>query len=154
MRERKTEYWVGLFVLAGLAALVFLALKVGNWKAPGSDSYYTVVAKFDNIGGLKSKAPVTLAGVQIGRVGMIEIDIEEFVAVVELNIADRYNTIPLDTSASILTSGLLGAQYVGLDPGGEEEYLVNGTELELTQSAVVLEQLIGQLIFSKAAGDE
>jgi phospholipid/cholesterol/gamma-HCH transport system substrate-binding protein len=116
----------------------------------GGDSY-RVTARFDNIGGLAVKAPVTLAGVRIGRVTAIDVDRELYSAVVTLEIDTAYDNLPLDTSASILTAGLLGAQYVGLDPGGDIEFLTDGDRIELTQSAVVLENLIGQLLFSKTS---
>ncbi len=156
MVGRKTlELWVGLFVAAGLLALAMLAFKVGNLTSADVVDGYKIYAKFDNVGGLKTKAPVTMAGVRIGRVVRISFDAEKFQGVVEMNIDGRYKNIPNDTSASILTSGLLGDQYIGLEPGGSEDYLKSGDAVPLTQSAVVLEKLIGQFLFSKASeGDK
>ena len=146
MTHRTIEISVGAFLLIGLMALGWLALKVGNWEAPGTEAYYEVTASFDNIGGLTVKAPVSMAGVTIGRVAAIEIDPENYSARVILRIDEQQDNLPVDTSASILTSGLLGAQYVGLDPGAEDVYLQDGHRIEITQSAVVLEHLIGQIL--------
>ncbi len=153
MSRNALELWVGLFVVAGLAALAMLALRVGNLSTVNVTDAYKVTASFGNVGGLNVKAPVTMAGVKIGRVSNIQIDREDYSAIVEFSIDRRYNNLPTDTSAAILTSGLLGAQYVGLEPGGEDTYLKQGDRIEITQSAVVLEQLIGQMLFSKAQGD-
>ncbi|MDH3638423.1 MAG: outer membrane lipid asymmetry maintenance protein MlaD [Gammaproteobacteria bacterium] len=152
MNRGALELTVGLFVLAGIGALALLAFKVGNLSAANSGESYRISARFDNIGGLTVKAPVTLAGVRIGRVSNISIDRKYYSALVELSIEPKYDNLPVDTSASILTAGLLGAQYVGLDPGGEETFLANGDRIEITQSAVVLEHLIGQLLFNRAEG--
>ena len=154
MSTRLIETLVGLFVAAGLVALGILAFRVGNLGAADITDGYTVSAAFDNIGGLTTKAPVTVAGVRVGRVTGIRIDSQSFRAVVELTIEKRHDRLPKDTSASILTSGLLGAQYVGLEPGGDSATLKQGDRILLTQSAVVLEQLIGQVLFSKAEGDK
>ncbi|MDN5871070.1 MAG: outer membrane lipid asymmetry maintenance protein MlaD [Nitrococcus sp.] len=150
--SRLLEIGVGLFVIAGLLALLVLALKVSNIAAFQQASGYNVIAKFQNIGGLKVSAPVTLAGVQVGRVADISVDQQTFEARVVLTIADKYANLPQDTSASIYTAGLLGQQYIGLQPGGMMETLQPGDQLMLTQSAIVLEQLIGQFLYSKAAG--
>lgn len=152
MYKKSLEFTVGLFVLAGIAALAMLSFKVGNLSTSQGGSSYTVTANFDNIGGLKIKAPVTMAGVRIGRVTAISVDREDFSAVVSLAIESQYDNLSSDSSASVLTSGLLGAQYVGLEVGGEETHLKSGDQIELTQSAVVLEQLIGQILFSEAEG--
>ena len=154
MKRSAVELWVGLFVVAGLAALGVLAFKVGNLSSSDVRDAYKVTASFDNIGGLSVKAPVTLAGVRIGRVSDIRIDSDEYRAVVELSIQPDFNNLPMDTSASILTQGLLGAQYVGVEPGGDEEYLKDGDEIEITQSAVVLEQMLGQFLYGQASGSE
>ncbi len=151
MERSKLDLWVGLFVCAGIGALLILAMKVGNMASFGiGDDSYTIYANFDNIGGLKPRAPVKSAGVVVGRVGTIGFDNNRFNARVELNIEKRFQ-FPKDTTASILTSGLLGEQYVGLDAGGDPANLASGESLKLTQSAVVLEKLISQFLFSKAA---
>jgi phospholipid/cholesterol/gamma-HCH transport system substrate-binding protein len=147
------EFWVGIFVLAGVAALGFLAFKVGSFSAGEFTDTYTVTAKFGNVGGLTTKAPVNMAGVHVGRVSAISIDPKTYNAVVKMSINSKYDNLPTDTSASILTQGLLGAQFVGLEPGGDDQYLKDGDEITLTQSAVVLEQLISQMLFSKAGGE-
>lgn len=154
MQSRTVEIWVGLFIAAGMAALFMLAMQVSNLTVVSSDEGYTVTAKFDNIGGLKVRSPVTVAGVRVGRVSNIGFDPQTFQAVVSLNISNQYNELPLDTSASIFTAGLLGEQYIGLEPGGDMEMLKQGDEIMLTQSALVLEQLIGQFLFSKASEGE
>ena len=148
---RWLELWVGIFVAAGFAALAMLAFKVANFSTSQFASVYHVSAEFDNIGSLKTQAPVKIAGVTIGRVGGISFDQDSYRAKVVLNIDSRYNKIPADSSASILTAGLLGEQYVGIQPGGAPQYLKNGSEIELTQSALVLEQIISQFLFNKAA---
>lgn len=141
---------VGVLVLAGAAALFFLAMSASNFASFEEQDGYLVGARFDNIGGLKVRSPVTMAGVMIGRVKSIEIDDQTFEAVVSLSIQARYDQIPDDTFAKILTQGLLGEQYVGLDPGGSESSLAQGSEITITQSALVLEDMVGQFIFSKA----
>ena len=151
MQSRSVEIWVGLFVAAGLAALFMLAMQVSNLSTLGSDEGYDVTARFENIGGLKVRSPVTMAGVRVGRVSDIGFDPMSFEGVVTLHISSQYDTLPADTSANIFTAGLLGEQYVGLEPGGEEEVLEQGSEIMLTQSALVLEQLIGQFLFSKGS---
>ena len=145
------DLWVGIFVAAGIAALLILALKVGN----ASETFnvgdtYRVTADFDNIGGLKPRAPVKSAGVVVGRVDNIQFDNERFRARVTMKIDKRYQ-FPVDSSVSILTSGLLGEQYVGVEAGGDSQNIKDGGAFKLTQSAVVLEKLIGQFLYSKAA---
>jgi len=149
--EKTLYLWVGIFVCAGVAALFMLALKVGNASTTfQTGDAYSVNAEFDNIGGLKVRAPVKSAGVVVGRVDAIQFDGKKFVARVTLKIDKRY-PFPKDTSVSILTSGLLGEQYIGLEAGGDREMLKDGETAKLTQSAVVLEKLIGQFLYSKAA---
>ncbi|MBT0962670.1 outer membrane lipid asymmetry maintenance protein MlaD [Denitromonas iodatirespirans] len=150
MSRSTIDLWVGLFVLMGGAALLFLALKVGNLSAASFTESYTIEARFANIGGLKVRAPVKVAGVVVGRVADIRYDNERFEAVVSMAVESRYE-FPRDTIGAILTSGLLGEQYVGLEPGGDERMLKAGDVLKITQSAVVLEKLIGQFLFNKAA---
>jgi phospholipid/cholesterol/gamma-HCH transport system substrate-binding protein len=150
MAKRGVEVLVGLFVMLGLVGLVFIALKAANLSSFGSGDTYAVSARFDNIGGLKSRAPVRSAGVLVGRVTSISLDPKTFQGVVTLAI-ERSFQFPKDSSAKILTSGLLGDQYVGLEPGGEIDNLAPGATITHTQSAVVLENLIGQFLFNKAA---
>lgn len=151
MQRKSFDIWVGLFVLLGAAALMFLALKVGNMSTALSfDKTYPVITRFDNIGGLKPRAPVKSAGVVVGRVGEIRFDDKTFQAQVTLNLENRYH-FPKDSSAKILTSGLLGEQYIGLEPGGDSNNLAAGDKISMTQSAVVLENLISQFLFSKVA---
>jgi phospholipid/cholesterol/gamma-HCH transport system substrate-binding protein len=149
--ERSTlDLWVGLFVVAGLGALTILALKVGNMGSFAGAETYQLSAPFSNIGGLKPRAAVKSSGVVVGRVAGIVFDNEKFMAKVIMNIETRYQ-FPKDTSASVLTAGLLGEQYIGLEGGAEDAMLANGDTIKLTQSAVVLEKLISQFMFSKAA---
>ena len=149
--ERKTyDLWVGVFVIAGFLALLFLGLQVGGFGDERSTKTYNVEARFENIGGLKMKAPVKSAGVLVGRVNEIHFDNGKFQAVVTLALDTKYQ-FPKDTTASILTSGLLGEVFIGFDAGGDEKNLVEGDKIKLTQSAVVLERLIGQFMFGKAS---
>jgi phospholipid/cholesterol/gamma-HCH transport system substrate-binding protein len=151
MMERSTlDLWVGLFVVAGIGALLVLAMKVGNMSGVSAGDSYALTANFENIGGLKPRAPVKSAGVVVGRVSGIRFDNEKFVAQVSMNIDTAFK-FPKDTSASVLTSGLLGEQYIGLEGGGDTANLVTGDRIKQTQSAVVLEKLIGQFLYSKAA---
>ena len=151
MVGRKTlEVWVGLFVAAGIVALAMLAFKVGNLTTTDVVDGYRVTAHFDNVGGLKVKAAVTMAGVRIGRVTGIGFDDKTYQAIVTMDIDGRYKNIPSDSSANILTSGLLGDQYIGIEPGGEETYLKTGDSIIHTQSALVLEKLVGQVLFNKS----
>jgi phospholipid/cholesterol/gamma-HCH transport system substrate-binding protein len=150
MDKRSTDVWVGLFVLIGAAALLFLALKAGNLLSVNFGPSYDVIARFDHIGGLHTDAPVKSAGVVVGRVSSIRFDNQTFQADVTLALDQRYQ-FPTDTSAKILTSGLLGDQYVGLSPGASEKNLRNGDVIQNTQSAIVLENLIGRFLYNKAA---
>jgi phospholipid/cholesterol/gamma-HCH transport system substrate-binding protein len=150
MERKSYDLWVGLFVLLGLAALVFLALKAGNLASFSTGSTYNLTARFDNIGGLKANAPVKSAGVVVGRINDIRFDDKSFQATVVMAMDARYQ-FPKDTSAKILTSGLLGEQYIGLEAGGDPQNLVSGDRIKMTQSAVVLENLISQFLFNKAA---
>jgi phospholipid/cholesterol/gamma-HCH transport system substrate-binding protein len=152
MFSKTLEFIVGLFVLLGLAALAVLATQVGSASFGHTDSY-ELTANFENIGGLNVKAPVAIGGVRIGRVTAIDLDTELFSARVTMAIEDTYDELPIDTSAAILTSGLLGAQFVGLDPGGDFELLADGDEIELTQSTIQLENLIGRFMFSGPGGE-
>ena len=150
--ERTTlDLWVGIFVVGGIAALVMLAMKVGNLGTYNVSEAYQVHAYFSNIGGLKPKASIKSAGVLVGRVTDISLDMERYEARVTMSLDNRYQ-FPKDTAAKILTSGLLGEQYIGFDVGGDEAMLKNGDEVKMTQSAVVLEDLIGKFIYSKAEG--
>lgn len=153
MERTKYDFWVGLFLFAGFGAMLWLALKVGNLGAERAQQTYRIEARFENSGGLKARAPVRSSGVLVGRVHEIHFDNEKFQASVILAIDQRYK-FPKDTTASILTSGLLGEQYVGLDAGGDSAMLKEGDKVTLTQSAVVLERLIGQFLFGKAAEGE
>ena len=155
MNRSAIDLWVGVLVAGGLAALLFLALKVGNLASISTSEVYQVRAKFANIGGLKVRAPVKSAGVVVGRVADVHFDNESYEAVVTMNVDGRFK-FPRDTAAKILTSGLLGEQYVGLEAGGDTAMLKGGDRVKLTQSAVVLENLISQFMFSKAqeAGKE
>ena len=150
MQNKALDFWVGLFVLLGAAALLFLALRVGNMSSIATGDSYVVSAKFDNIGGLKPRAPIKSAGVVVGRIGDITFDDNTFQAIVSMQLDKRYK-FPKDSSAKILTSGLLGEQYVGIEPGGDVNVLGAGDKIKMTQSAIVLENLISQFLFSKAA---
>ncbi|HEX7954133.1 MAG TPA: outer membrane lipid asymmetry maintenance protein MlaD [Burkholderiales bacterium] len=150
MQRTTLDLWVGIFVTAGVAALFMLALKVGNASSVSVSDGYRVVAEFDNIGGLKVRAPVKSAGVVVGRVEAISLDTRSFRANVTMRI-DKHYPFPKDSSASILTAGLLGEQYVGMDGGGDEQVLKDGDHLKITQSAIVLEKVIGQFLYGKAA---
>lgn len=152
--ERTTiDLWVGIFVAMGFAALLGLAMKVGNLTTSNIGETYTVTANFENIGGLKPRAPIKSAGVVVGRVDNIAFDAKTYEAVVSLNIDKRYN-FPKDTFANIYTAGLLGEQYVGLEAGGDESNLKNGDKITQTQDAVVLEKLISQFLYSKATEND
>ena len=150
MHRKTIDVWVGLFVLLGLAALVFLALKAGNMSTISFGNTYAVTGKFDNIGGLKPQAPVKSAGVVVGRVGAIGFDDKTYQALVTLELEAGYK-FPKDSSLKILTAGLLGEQYIGIEPGGDTNNLANGDRISRTQSATVLEDLINRFIYSSAA---
>ena len=153
MNRATIDLWVGFFVALGLGALLFLALKVGNLSSSDVGDTYAIQARFDNIGGLKVRAPVKSAGVVVGRVGDIRFDAENYAALVTMQIDKRY-AFPKDTFATINTSGLLGEQYVGFEVGGDSEMLKAGDIVKKTQSAMVLEKLISQFMFNKAAESE
>jgi phospholipid/cholesterol/gamma-HCH transport system substrate-binding protein len=150
MTRRNIETLVGLFVLAGFVAIGYLALKAANLAAMTVGETYTVTALFDNVGGLKPRAPVKSAGVTVGRVSSISLDGRTFQGVVTMELEKRF-AFPRDTSAAILTAGLLGDQYIGLNPGGDENNLAAGDVIRMTQSAVVLENFIGQMLYNRAA---
>ncbi len=152
-KTKLMEFRVGIFVLLGMVALAFLAYKVSNLSESINSDSYEVKAKFSNIGGLKARSPVNIAGVKIGEVQAVFYDQEQYEAVVILKIDSRYNKLPEDTSASIFTAGLLGEQYVGLDPGGSDIFLEAGGEITLTQSAIILEKVIGEFLFSQVSSD-
>ncbi len=147
---RSIEVTVGVFVGAGLAALFMLAMQASNLSSISNSGFYQVTAKFENIGGLKVRSAVKVSGVKVGQVASIDYDSKYFEAVVTMQIDEKYNAFPSDTIASIYTAGLLGEQYVGLEPGGDDKLLENQSEIRHTQSAVILEQVISQFLFSKA----
>jgi phospholipid/cholesterol/gamma-HCH transport system substrate-binding protein len=148
------ELGAGLFILLGFAALFFLATQTTNLESYLSEDGYVVTARFEDVAGLKVRAPVSMAGVNIGRVERIEFDPEGLAAVVTMRIGTQFNRIPDDSDASILTAGLLGSKYVGIAPGGSETYLQNDSQIELTQSAIVLENIIGKLLFNLGMGGD
>ncbi|WP_297575750.1 outer membrane lipid asymmetry maintenance protein MlaD [uncultured Deefgea sp.] len=148
MKRGMIDFWVGLFAAAGIAALLFLALQVSSSSSLPATSSYELSADFENIGGLKPRAPIKSAGVVVGRVSSISFDNERYVAKVEMAIDSRYH-FSKDSSAEILTSGLLGEQYIGITPGADEKNLVNGDRFKVTSSAIVLEQLISRFLFSQ-----
>jgi phospholipid/cholesterol/gamma-HCH transport system substrate-binding protein len=150
MRKSAIDVWVGIFVAIGLLAALFLALKVGNMNAVSFQPTYTITARFDNIGGLKPRAPVKSAGVVVGRIADIRFDDTTYQATVTMTLEQSYQ-FPKDSAAKILTSGLLGEQYVGLEAGGSDQMLAQGNMITQTQSAVVLENLISQFLYNKAA---
>ena len=153
MNSRKMEIGVGLFVALGIAALFMLAMQVSNLAVMNRGESYVLLAAFENIGGLKVRSPVTVSGVRVGRVDAIDYDTDAYQAVVSLRIGSAYDTFPEDTTASIFTAGLLGEQYIALEPGGSMENLKDGDRLQLTQSALVMEQVIGQFLYSMASKD-
>jgi len=150
MNRATIDLWVGIFFAAGIIALMLLAFKVSNASTSfRADREYTVTADFENIGSLRPRAPVRSSGVLVGRVESVTFDTKKYQARVTLKIDERF-AFPKDTTASVLTSGLLGEQYLGLDAGGDEEMLKDGDPIKITQSAIVLEKLIGQFLFNKA----
>ncbi len=150
MQSKSVEIMVGIFVAAGLGALFVLAMQVSNLSSFSDSEGYEITANFENIGGLKVRSPVTVSGVRVGRVSAIDYSNERYQAVVTLRIDERFNEFPKDTTASIFTAGLLGEQFVSLEPGGDMEYLAQGDQITLTQSALVLEQIVGKFLFNKA----
>lgn len=150
MSDKKSDFWVGLFVLLGILALAFLALRAGNLSTFSFAPTYKVEASFDNLGGLKVRAPIKSSGVVVGRVVNIDFNNQEYLANVTIEIEKNYK-FPNDSSASILTSGLLGEQYIGITPGGDDKDLKDGSRIIYTQSAVVLEELISKFLYSKAS---
>jgi len=154
MNTRNTEILVGLFVAAGLAALFMLAMKVSNLNVYTNDEGYEVIARFDDISGLKVRSPVSMAGVRVGQVSDINFDGETFEAIVKMRIESKYNTLPKDTSAAIYTAGLLGEKYIGLEAGGDEKGLKDQDRIKLTQSSIVLEKLIGRFVDKFVEGSD
>lgn len=152
-QTRAVELGTGLFVFMGILALFFLTTRVTSFDAYDGDEGYELTARFDQVGTLKTRSTVSIAGVQVGRVTAVEFDNDRLEAVVTMRIASRYNRIPNDSDASILTQGILGGQYIGLQPGGAEDYFEDGDEIPFTQSAVVLEQLISKYLFSQGGGE-
>ena len=153
MQHSKTQdTMVGLFVAVGIAALFYLALQISNLGSYSSGESYSIIARFQNSGGLKVKSPVSVAGVRIGRVASITLDKESHEAIVEMRIEEQYNNLPDDSSASIYTAGLLGEQYISIDPGSSDDYLKDKSTLDITSSAIVLEEMIGKFMMNKAEG--
>ncbi len=153
MQHSKTQdTLVGLFVASGIAALFYMALQISNLGTYTSNDSYTIKARFQNSGGLKVKSPVSVAGVRIGRVSSISLDHSSHEAVVEMRIESKYDNLPTDSGASIYTAGLLGEQYISIDPGSSEEYLKDKSTLDITSSAIVLEEMIGKFMMNKAEG--
>lgn len=148
MRHYWIEVAVGLFIVAALLALLGLAFKVSGLTQIGNGHYYVIKADFDNVGDLKVRAPVSVSGVKVGKVASIKLDPQTFRATVTLQIQNWFNKLPVDTSASILTQGLLGSNYISLSPGYEEKLLQPGQRIETTHSALILENLVGQLMFN------
>ena len=153
-QTRAVELGTGLFVFMGILALFFLTTRVTSFDSYAGEGGYELTARFDQIGTLKTRSPVSISGVQIGRVTAIEFDVDRLEAVVTMRIASRYDRIPNDSDASILTSGILGGQYIGLQPGGAEDVFQDGDEIAFTQSAVVLEQLISKYLFGQSGEGE
>ena len=152
--SRRVELVVGAFVAAGLVALFVLAMQVSNLNVFQRAEGYTIVGHFQNVGGLRERAPVNLGGVQVGRVSAISLDQDRLEARVEMTINAEYDDLPSDSAASIQTSGLLGEQYISLDPGGMPDALTEGDELMITRSALVLEDIVGQFVYNQSDGDD
>lgn len=153
MNNRKIEIGVGLFVALGIVALFMLAMQVSNLAVIQRGESYVISAAFENIGGLKVRSPVTVSGVRVGRVDAVDYDTHSYQAVVSMRIDSAYDTFPEDTTASIFTAGLLGEQYIALEPGGSMANLKDGDRVQLTQSALVMEQVIGQFLYSMTSKD-
>jgi phospholipid/cholesterol/gamma-HCH transport system substrate-binding protein len=153
-QTRAVEIGTGLFVFLGIVALFFLTTRVTNFDSYEGDEGYTLTARFDNIGTLKLRSPVSMSGVKVGRVSSIIFDDEMLEAVVELRIDGQYSKIPNDSDASILTQGILGGQYIGLEPGGSEEFFADQDEIQFTQSALVLEKLVSKYLFSQGGKED
>lgn len=153
-QTRAVEFGTGLFVFMGIVALFFLTARVTSFDSYEGDEGYTLTARFDNVGSLKVRAAVAMSGVKIGRVTSISFDDEMLEAVVEMRIDSRYDKIPDDSDASILTQGILGGQYIGLEPGGSMEFFQNNDEIQFTQSALVLEKLVSKYLFSQTDKEE
>ena len=151
VNRRLIETWVGVFIFIGISALAMLAMQVSNITVITEQGGYHVTARFDNIGGLKVRSPVTMAGVRLGQVTKIEFDQNSYDAVVTMRIKEDYNALPIDTSASIYTSGVLGENYIGLMAGAESEYLKDGSQIDITQGALVLENLIGRIFVNQSS---
>jgi phospholipid/cholesterol/gamma-HCH transport system substrate-binding protein len=153
-QTRSVEIGTGLFIFLGLAAVFFLTTRATGLSSQLDENAYEVFARFDNVGSLKDRAPVSMSGVTIGRVTSVEFDPQRLEAVVKMKINSKYDQIPDDSDASILTSGLLGSQYIGLQAGGSDTYLSDGSEIEFTQSAIVLEKMISKYLFGGGSSDE
>ena len=149
----KVELASGVFLLLGVVALMWLALRATDFGQDIGDDTYTISARFTDIGDLRDRAPIRIGGVLVGMVDSVELDTTSFEAVVRMQIASQFDEIPSDTGASILTSGVLGDRYIGLEPGGAPDYLADGDELYITQSAMVLEQIIGKYLFNTGSSD-
>ena len=153
-QTRSVEIGTGLFIFLGLAAVFFLTTRATGLSSQLDENAYEVFARFDNVGSLKDRAPVSMSGVTIGRVTSVEFDPQRLEAVVKMKINSKYDQIPDDSDASILTSGLLGSQYIGLQAGGSDTYLTDGSEIEFTQSAILLEKMISKYLFGGGSNDE
>ena len=149
LHSKSVAFFVGLFVFVGVGALFFLAMQVSNLSSFSDSESYHLIAKFENIGGLKVRSPITVAGVRIGRVSSISYDKDRYEAIVEMRIDSEYDTFTTDASANIYTAGLLGEQYISLNPGGADDFLVDGDQLQSAESAIILEEIVSKFLFSK-----